>query len=139
MARNDLAALQRRLAAIPAAVKEAVKPALEKSGAELVETMKHLAPVDTGELRDSITATPAGETTPAYSQGDGGGGEVVPENCVRVTAGNAEVRYPHLVEHGTAEAPAQPFFFPAFRLDRARIQRRITTAINKAAREEWSK
>ena len=137
MAGNDLAALQRRLAAIPQAVKNAVKPALERSGAELVGTMRELAPVETGALRDSITATPAGETTPAYSQP--GGSEVVPENTVRVTAGNAEVRYPHLVEHGTAEAPAHPFFFPAFRLDRARIQRRITTAINKAAREEWVK
>lgn len=137
MAGNDLAALNRRLAAIPQAVKDAVKPALEKSGAELVATMQHLAPKATGALAESITATPAGEMTPAYSQP--GGSEVVPENTVRITAGNSDVRYPHLVEHGTADAPAQPFFFPAFRSDRARIQRRITTAINKAAREEWAK
>lgn len=137
MAKNDLAALQKRLAAVPQAVKDAVKPALERSGAELVATMQHLAPVETGALRDSITATPAGETTPAYSQP--GASKVVPENTVRVTAGNAEVRYPHLVEYGTADAPAQPFFWPAFRSDRARIERRITTAINKAAREEWVK
>ena len=134
---QQLARLRQRLDAIPRAVKDAVKPALDKSGDELVERMKSLAPVDTGALRDSIVATPAGQTTPPYSQP--GGESVVPENTVRVTAGNTDVRYPHLVEFGTADAKAQPYFWPAFRLTRSRIERRIKVAITKAVETAWTK
>jgi hypothetical protein len=121
--------------AIPRAVREAVKPALLKSGDELASAMKRLAERsrDTGELIDSIAVTGPGQSTPPYSQP--GGSKVVPENAVMVTAGNTDVRYPHLVEHGTANAVAQPFFWPAFRLYRRRITRRINRAIGKAVRE----
>lgn len=125
--------LARRLAAIPAAVKQAVVPALLKSGEELAGRMKHLAPKDTGALADSIAVTPPGSSTPPYSQP--GGSRVAAENQVLVTAGNDGVRYPHLVEHGTAEAPAQPYFWPAYRLSRTRIANRIKRAARKAVRE----
>lgn len=127
--------LRRRLEAIPEAVKEAVRPALTKSAEELVERMKALAPEDTGALKESIHFTLPGETTPPYSQP--GGSRVAAENEVLVTVGNSEVRYPHLVEYGTAAAPAQPFFWPAYRLSKARIRRRIRRAIGKAVRENW--
>jgi len=136
MAGTDLAALQKRLAAIPPAVRKAVEPALQGAADDLVARMKSLAPHDTGKLENSITSTPAGQPTPPYSQP--GGSEVVPENTVRITAGDEGTRYVHLVEHGTAKAPAQPFFFPAFRLSRARIQRRISGAITRAVKKEWS-
>lgn len=83
--------LARRLAAIPAAVKQAVVPALLKSGEELAGRMKHLAPKDTGALADSIAVTPPGSSTPPYSQP--GGSRVAAENQVLVTAGNDGVRY----------------------------------------------
>jgi HK97 gp10 family phage protein len=140
MAQSDqLKRLEARLLAIPKAVREAVKPDLEKSGRELVDTMKALAETsrDTGDLIDSITMTPAGETPPPYSQP--GGSMVVPENAVAITAGNKDVRYPHLVEYGTTKAPAQPFFWPAYRLLKQRISRRIKRGIGKAVRAEWSK
>jgi HK97 gp10 family phage protein len=129
--------LKKRLEAIPKEVRKAVEPALIKSGEELAERMQHLAPVDSGALRDSITVTPPGQSTPAYSQP--GGSRVARENEVLITAGNTDVRYPHLVEYGTIQAPAQPFFWPAYRLSKARIQRRIKRAIGKAVREGWSK
>lgn len=138
MARSpQLDRLLKRLDAIPQAVKDAIKPALIKSGDELVDRMKALAPVDTGALRNSITATPPGGRTPAYSQP--GGSRVVLENQVIVTAGNEDVRYPHLQEYGTSEAPAHPFFWPAYRLTKPRIKRRIARAINAAIKEEWNK
>lgn len=137
MADDQLARLTRRLEAIPKAVREAVQPALRKSGDELVERMRQLAPEETGDLKASITATPAGQSTPAYSQP--GGSQVVPENAVMVTAGNADVRYPHLVEYGTTEAAAQPFFWPAFRLNRKRIANRVKRAVGKAVRDEWQR
>lgn len=134
---SDIKSLSKRLKAIPKEVRKAVEPALIKSGEELAERMQHLAPVDSGALRDSITVTPPGQSTPAYSQP--GGSRVARENEVLITAGNTDVRYPHLVEYGTIQAPAQPFFWPAYRLSKARIQRRIKRAIGKAVREGWSK
>jgi HK97 gp10 family phage protein len=131
--------LKRRLEAIPVAVKDAVKPSLEKSGEELVDAMKALAEPsrDTGDLIDSIQMTTGGNATPPYSQP--GGSRVVPENAVAVTAGNSEVRYPHLVEYGTTKAPAQPFFWPAYRLLKKRVGSRTKRAISKAVRTEWTK
>lgn len=125
--------LKKRLAAIPRAVKQAVVPALMASGNELADRMKHLAPEDTGALKDSITVTPPGGTTPPYSQP--GGSRTAGETQVLVTAGNDEVRYPHLVEYGTAEAAAQPYFWPAYRLTKKRAANRIKRAVRKAVRE----
>jgi HK97 gp10 family phage protein len=131
----QLERLLKRLDAIPKEVKEAVKPALEKSGQELVDRMRLLAPEDTGALKDSITMTPPGQSTPPYSQP--GGSRVAKENEVLITAGNSDVRYAHLLEYGTSKTPAQPYFWPAFRLTRDRIQRRLKRAISKAVREQW--
>lgn len=127
--------LRRRMEAIPKAVREVVRPALVTSGNELVGRMRALAPEDTGALKESIAATPPGGSTPPYSQP--GGSRVAGETEVLVTAGNTDVRYPHLVEHGTANAPAQPFFWPAFRLSRKRITGRIKRSVAKAVREGW--
>lgn len=93
--------LTRRLQAIPKAVKLAVEPALIKAGVDLSMTMRLLAPVDTGDLRDSIHVTLPGETTPPYSQP--GGATTALDNQVLITAGDEKVRYPHLVEYGTAD------------------------------------
>lgn len=129
--------LTRRLKAIPVAVKEAVTPALMKSGEEIADRMRAFAPEDTGDLKESIAVTPPGGTTPPYSQP--GGSTVAEENQVLITAGNTDVRYPHLVEHGTADAPAQPFFWPGYRLTRKRAANRVKRAIGKAVKDEWGK
>lgn len=132
---DQLARLSKRLEAVPKAVREAVKPALQKSGDELAAMMKQLAPKDTGALAESIAVTLPGESTPPYSQP--GGSKVAADNQVLVTAGNSKVRYPHLVEYGTAHAHAQPYFWPAFRLSKARIERRIKRAISKSVKDGW--
>ena len=136
MSSPQLERLKRRMNAIPPAVREAVTPALVKSGEELVARQRALVPVNTGALHDSIEMTPPGGTTPPYSQP--GGSTTAGPNQVLVTAGNEDVRYPHLVEYGVAHAPAQPFFWPAFRLSRKRIANRIKRAIGKAVREGWT-
>lgn len=139
MASAQLERLQRRLDAIPKAAIAAVQPALEKSGQELVDAMKALAAPsrDTGALIDSIEMTTAGNSTPPYSQP--GGSQVVPANALMVTAGNTKVRYPHLVEYGTTNAHAQPFFWPAYRLLKRKIGNRIKRSVSKAVREGWRK
>lgn len=124
---------------IPKRVREAVKPELVKQGNDLAVTMRILAPDDpaTGapDLRSSIAVTGPGEQTPPYSQP--GGSMVVPENAVAITVGNTDVRYPHLVEYGTTKAAAQPFFWPAVRLQRKKMTTAIKRAIRKAVKDNW--
>ncbi|MBP1856858.1 HK97-gp10 family putative phage morphogenesis protein [Rhizobium herbae] len=129
---GGLSSFQKRMRAIPIAVREAVEPALVKSGDELAAVMKQLAPEAQGDLKGSITVTAPGQRTPAYSQP--GGSRTAQENEVLVTAGNSKVRYAHLQEYGTAHAHAQPFFWPAVRLTKKRITNRIKRAISKAVR-----
>lgn len=128
--------LRRKLTvAIPAAVKAAAIPAVVKSAEEMAATMRSLAASsrDTGALIDSIAVTGPLQKTPPYSQP--GGSKLIPDNAAVVTVGNVNVRYPHLVEYGTATAPAQPFFWPAVRLNRKKAASRIKRAIGKAVRE----
>ncbi|MFG1330262.1 HK97-gp10 family putative phage morphogenesis protein [Xanthobacter autotrophicus] len=147
---NGLASLNRRLKAIPKAAREAVQPALKKAGDDLAKDVAHLAERarDSGDLIKSIAVTTAGNQTPPYSQP--GGGQVVPENQVLVTVGNTAVRYGHMVEYGTAPhenrgefagtqhpgTEAQPFFWPAFRLNRKKLANRIKRAVGKAVKSE---
>lgn len=135
----QLARLQKRLNAIPKAIREAVQPALVSAGKELADAMKALAEPsrDTGALIDSITFTTAGNTTPPYSEP--GGSRVVPENAVLVTAGNSATRYVHLIEYGTSHSPAEPFFWPAYRILKMRLSSRIKRAASKSVRENWAK
>lgn len=138
MARTkQVARIQRRLEAIPAEVRKAVEPSLTKSANELAGMMRQLAPEDEGDLKASIVATPPGEQTPAYSQP--GGERVAGELEAIVTAGNSDVRYPHLQEYGTSEHDAQPFFWPSVRLLKKRINNRTKRAIAKAVRDHWGR
>jgi len=120
--------------ATKAAIAE-VQPALLKAGDRMADTMRQLAETsrDTGNLIESIAVTPAGKRTPSYSQP--GGETVVPANQVMITVGDSDARYPHLVEYGTAKAEAQPFFWPAFRLERKKALASIKRAISKAVRK----
>jgi len=128
--------LQKRLAAIPEEVRKAIQPALVKQADAMSASMRGFVPVDTGDLKDSIEVTPAGKSTPPYSQP--GGMMTVPENAVAITVGNEDVRYGHLVEYGTEKAPAQPYFWPAVRLHNKKAKQAIKRAISKAVRENWS-
>lgn len=128
----------------------AIEAALTKVNAdaanEMVAMARSYVPARTGALRDSIVATPEGQSPPAYSQG---AEKVVPEGATMVSAGNSKVRYAHLVEFGTAPhqnegmfagtehpgTPPQPFFFPAYRLTRKKHRPRASRAINKAIKD----
>lgn len=127
--------LQRRLAAIPKAMKEATQPALLKSAEEMKRSMETLVPVESGDLKDSIHITLGGQTTPPYSQP--GGSSTVPDNAVAITVGDKDVRYAHLVEYGTTKTHAQPFFWPAVRLNKKKTTTRIKRAVGKAVRANW--
>ncbi|MFC0199269.1 HK97-gp10 family putative phage morphogenesis protein [Paracoccus rhizosphaerae] len=132
---NDggLSSFQKRMRAVPIAARQAVVPALAKGGYEIADIIEALAPEDEGDLKNSVAVTLPGQSTPPYSQP--GGSHVVAENAVAITVGNSEVRYPHLQEYGTVNHPAQPFFWPGFRLGRKRALNRIKRAIGKAIKE----
>ncbi|MBY3493875.1 HK97-gp10 family putative phage morphogenesis protein [Rhizobium laguerreae] len=117
------------------APRQQIAKALLATANELADAQQHLAPKDTHALANSITVTGPGELTPAYSQP--GGSRAAGETEVIVTAGNSEVRYAHLVEYGTAHAEAQPYFWPALRLLRKRLQQRIDRAGRKAVKDAW--
>lgn len=110
---NDggLNSFQKRMQAIPKQARIAVQPALMKGADEIADLVRASAPVDDGDLKESIAVTGPGQATPAYSQP--GGSTVVPENAAMITAGNTKVRYAHLQEYGTTFHAAQPFFWPA--------------------------
>ncbi|MDR6101019.1 HK97 gp10 family phage protein [Agrobacterium larrymoorei] len=132
---GGISRVQQRLAMIPKNVRAALQPELIKNGNDLAVTARILAPRDSGALQESITVTPGGTATPPYSAP--GGRVIVPELAVAVTAGNKDVRYAHLVEHGTTEAPAQPFFWPAFRMMRKKISGRLKRAASTAVKKNW--
>ncbi|NKB83089.1 HK97-gp10 family putative phage morphogenesis protein [Brucella grignonensis] len=133
---SDLDRILGKMDRITSATKEAVKPALIKSANEIASLQRALAPVETGDLKNSISITGPNEPTPAYSQ-PGGSRMAGPDETI-ITAGNSDVRYPHLVEYGTSEADAQPFFWPGYYLGRDKAKRRIKAAARKAIRETWN-
>ena len=85
------------LAAVPALSGGMVRAALSKTSTDIVASAKKASPVDTGNLRASISASPveSGEDGSFYV-------EVGPTAAYGV-----------FVELGTSRAPAQPFLFPA--------------------------
>lgn len=129
--------LKQRFAAIPKSVKETVQPTLNKQAEKMAASMRSFVPVDDGDLKGSIDVTPAGGQTTPYSQP--GGSMTVPENAAAITVGNSDVRYGHLVEYGTAKANAQPFFWPAVRLNNKKAKQAIKRSIGRAVKKEWGK
>ncbi len=142
-------ALLRKLAALPPAVRSAVKQALAQGADQITDEMKRLAPKDTGKLRNSIVQTWGGGKV-RYSSLAGSSGEAGdPDLSVRISAGNSEVRYAHLVEFGTAPhinggrfagtkhpgTSPRPFFYPAYRANKRRVKSRISRATTRAVKQ----
>lgn len=134
---GGLSRIQKRLAAIPAEVQKAVQPALLKQANNMAATMRQLAPMDTGDLRESIEVTPGGQSTPPYSQP--GGSMTVPTNAVAITVGNEDVRYAHLQEYGTINNAPHPFFWPSVRLHNKKAKKAIKASISRAVKKHWGR
>jgi len=141
---GGLSRIQRRLNAIPRYVKERMAVVTVEEANRVAEDMRTMAmpSKDTGALIDSITVTPGGQSTPPYSQP--GGSSSAPEGGAMITAGNTDVRYPHLVEYGhtgpngTVVEP-QPFFWPAVRLNLNKVRARLRREAKKAISDNWGK
>lgn len=133
---------------IPKAVHAEVRNAVVAGASLVTDSAKSLAPVNTGALRDSIQFTMGDQDTPRYSAFKSSA-KGQPELAAIVTAGNSKVRYAHLVEFGTsphelrglyagAQHPgsaAQPFFYPAYRANKAKVKRLVSSAVTKGAKK----
>jgi HK97 gp10 family phage protein len=121
--------LSRKLKALPEKAKVAAVSATLDAAHEIAELQYKLAPVDTGALRNSIDVTPPGGHTPLFSQG---GRRKAGETEAIITAGNAAVRYAHIIEFGTRTRQAHPFFYPGYRALKKPAKAKIARAIRKA-------
>lgn len=124
--------LQRKLQALPNAVKAPIRAAMVASANEIVAMAKSLVPVDKGTLRNSIGWTwgrpPSGSVSLGVAQALGG------ELSLTVFAGNDKAYYARWVEFGTTQNVAQPYFFPSYRARKKNMKARINKAMRDAAR-----
>jgi HK97 gp10 family phage protein len=117
----------RALKATVPKIVEALTDVNQAAADDMVSLAKRLVPVadvDGGELRDSIRSHGGERETSIVFRAGG-----VPET---VKDGQDYARY---VEFGTSDTPAQPFFWPAFRVVRRGHKNKVSRAINKAIRE----
>lgn len=135
-------ALFRKLALIPQSVLDAVRLELEKQATEIVEMMKRFAPVEDGVLRNSIGWTwgdaPAGSMTIGTVKSPDGGKQYASMRITIYAGGKVNGRdafYARFQEFGTLTMPANPFFFPAYRLRSKAAKTAITKATRKAIRD----
>lgn len=154
-----------QIAALPRAMKDEIRKALDVSADETTDLMKRFVPVRSGALKASIGFT-FGEYTPdnANVRGVQATGSGASELTVTMYAGDAKAWYASLVEFGTkahiilpkqadgklrllggrfveeADHPggtAQPYFFPAFRLGKKRAKSRLARAVRNGAKKAF--
>lgn len=135
---KGLKSLQRKLAVtIPARVKKLTRSALAVWADKTVASAEAFAPELTGSLVNSIGWV-WGNTPPkgSISIGTIDGGD--PDLTITIFAGDDESYYARWQEFGTVNMAANPFFFPAVRLNaragRARVRRAIRQGIKEGAR-----
>jgi len=130
---KGVAELRKKLAAMPKVAKAEIRKVLEVSAAEMVSLAKALAPVDVGNLRDSIRSEPGDHDLAVVVRA---GGELTTRE---VRAGSGEdYDYSLAAEFGTIDTPEQPFFWPSYRAVKKRAKNRATRAVRKAARRAVS-
>lgn len=124
------ARLRRKLKALPEEVKRQIRPALERGAQEIADLAVHLAPVDTGALRNSIDwAYGDPPDSAVLAGGKSGPPAQVSDLRISVYAGNELAFYARWKEFGTRLEPAHPFFFVAYRA----LRKRVASGIKRAA------
>lgn len=128
--------LLRKLTIIPEAMREKIRVAMADEADEIVAMMKRLAPVDDGDLRDSIgwrwgSKAPKGSMSLGTVQAPAMGSTLT----LTIYAGNNKAFYARFVEFGTVKMVKRPFFFPSYRARRKEAKRAIRAAVRAAARQ----
>lgn len=154
-----------QIAALPNAMRDEIRKALDVSADETTDLMKRFVPVRSGALRNSISYT-FGEYKPdnANVRGLKSTGAGATELTVTMHAGDAKAWYAGLVEFGTrahiiqpkqeggslhlldgrivekVDHPggmAQPYFFPAYRFGKKRAKSRLSRAVRNGAKKAF--
>jgi HK97 gp10 family phage protein len=138
---QGLANFQRRWKAVPARVAAEVKRTMEDVADEIVAQMYTVAPHLTGDLAGSIGWTWGDAPKGSLTIGTVGKTKYA---ALRITiyAGSGDTvvtgargqkyQLAKIQEFGTTKMPANPFFYPVWRVKRRSAQNRMTRAINKA-------
>jgi HK97 gp10 family phage protein len=140
MAVQGLPELLRKLRRVPGLAIEEVRKAMEKAATDMVRQMQAVAPRDEGTLAASIGWTwgdaPQGSMSVGRVQAGGSAGRAFNDLVITVYAGGnsatGDAFYARFQEFGTKNMPANPFFFPVYRANRARTKAAISRGIRKA-------
>lgn len=122
--------MKKRLARIPVNVRKAAKQALDQNAKELIAKQREFVPEDQGDLKESIRQE-AGRHELSVTVTAGG------PLTTRPVRKGAKAFYDYALaqEFGTRKMPANPFFFPAYRILRRRMRSRTSRAARKAIRQ----
>ena len=105
---------------------------------EVADMQRRLAPVDSGDLKDSIKVVRPGDNWKPDNPNVRGvtiGATAKGSVSAAVVAGDAKAWYARLVEHGTRRSRAAPYFFPAWRALKRRVTGRVSRAFRAAVKE----
>lgn len=101
-----------------------------KAAQEMTVSARNFVPVRSGALRDSIRTEFVGGDTGAVRVLAGG-----PSTTKPVRAGfDGSYDYALGQEFGTTDTPAQPFFYPSYRLINRKHKGRASRALNKSVK-----
>jgi HK97 gp10 family phage protein len=124
-----MAAFQAKLSAASKTVREAAQQRLDREADRLVEAIRGAAPVDDGELRDSVRKE-ATEQQPGVRIEAGG----TPETMRPGDDGHVH-DVAKSTEYGTRTRAAHPFFWPMIEAHEEAIGRALSEAANDALRD----
>lgn len=121
--------LRRRMKAIPSEVRKALKAQNAVNAAELVQTIVGFVPKDDGALAASVRHQDVSDSTRISQRVESGGAATT-----RPVREGADATYDYALaqEYGTGKMPANPSFWPAWRLKRRRFKTRMSRAAKKA-------
>lgn len=115
---------------------------MEEGAQEIVDAMKMAAPIQSGDLRDSIGWTwgevPAGSFMIDEIRSGKNKGDQYATLRIKIYAGNRDAFYARFQEFGTRSQPARPFFFSTWKRERAKFRRKIRAAIRKRIKEAFN-
>lgn len=112
--------LRAKARALRAKVGTSIRPAVVQAAELIIATQKRLVPVDDGDLRDSIHWEQDAKSANAAR--------------LSIVAGGKPAPHARIIEFGSTRQPAQPFFFPGYRVERRRARALISKAVRAAVR-----
>jgi HK97 gp10 family phage protein len=133
MANASVAAYKQKLERVAMAAAKAGYGAVLTKAREIGGAMKSAVPRDKGTLAASIRLETDANNLRATIKAGG------PTTTRPVRSGGPDYDYARAQEFGTSDQPANPFFFPAWRLGRKGARSAINRAMKQAIEAEMGK